>query len=189
MKKSITKEEVNNLDIGAFKGTIYVVEDEAGVDKAMELLNGESVLGFDTETKPSFKRGEQYTPSLLQLAGADFAVLFRLHATGLPDKLIALLESQKVLKVGIAIGRDLEELQEITPFEPGGFTDLNTLAPEKGYENVGVRRLSAMVLGIRISKRQQTSNWEAENLKPAQLEYAATDAWVCRQIFLKINSI
>lgn len=187
MKKSITKEEVNDLKIGAFKGTIYLAEDAEGADKALQILEGETVLGFDTETKPSFRKGESYTPSLLQLATANTAVLFRLHHTGIPPGLRKIFESDKIIKAGIALQRDVQELQEIAPFEPGGFIDLNTLAPEKGYENVGVRRLAAMVLGIRISKRQQTSNWEADKLKPAQMEYAATDAWVCREVYLRIQ--
>lgn len=189
MKKSITKEEVNKMDIGAYTGTIYLADDPEGVKKAVKMLEGEEILGFDTETRPSFKKGEKYDPSLLQLATSEAVVLFRLHATKLPSSLIRILESEKITKVGIAISRDLEELKELEPFEPKGFVDLNTFAPKKGFESIGVRRLAAMVLGFRISKRQQTSNWEADKLKPAQLEYAATDAWASREIYLKLKDL
>ena len=189
MKRAITKDEVNELEVGAYQGTIYVADDKKSANKAIALLQNESLLGFDTETRPSFKKGEQYTPSLLQLAAADFAVLFRIHKTGLPAGLLKIFHSEKIVKVGIAIGRDLKELKDITSFEENGFVDLNTMAPQKGFENIGVRRLAAMVLGIRISKRQQTSNWEADQLKPAQIEYAATDAWVCREIYLRIKNM
>ena len=189
MKRAITKDEVNNLKIGAYQGTIYVADDKKSAGKAIAMLQNEKLLGFDTETRPSFKKGEQYKPSLLQLSAEDFAVLFRLHKTGLPKGLLNIFESKEIVKVGIAIDRDLRELKEMAPFDENGFIDLNSLAPQKGFENVGVRRLAAMVLGIRISKRQQTSNWEAEQLKPAQIEYAATDAWVCREIYLKIKDM
>jgi ribonuclease D len=189
MKRAITKDEVNELEVGAYQGTIYVADDEKSAKEAIAMLQNESLLGFDTETRPSFKKGEQYTPSLLQFAASDFAVLFRIHETGLPDGLLRIFQSEKIIKIGIAIDRDLKELKDIASFEESGFIDLNTMAPQKGFENVGVRRLAAMVLGIRISKRQQTSNWEADQLKPAQIEYAATDAWVCREIYLKIKDL
>jgi ribonuclease D len=187
MKKEITKEEVNDMDMDAFKGTIYVADDKKGAAKAIKMLKGETVLGFDTETRPSFRKGEKYDPSLMQLATEDVVVLFRLHSTGLPKGLVKILENPDVIKAGIAIDRDLEELQELREFNPAGFIDLNSFAPEKGFKSVGVRRLAALVLGFRVSKRQQTSNWEAEQLKPQQLEYAATDAWVCREIYEKIK--
>ena len=189
MKKSITKEEVNGMDVDAYKGTIYLADDKKGASKAIQMLKGEKVLGFDTETRPSFRKGEKYDPSLMQLATSDAVVLFRLHNTGLPKGLVKILESPDITKVGIAIDRDLDELKELREFTPEGFVDLNTLAPEKGFTSVGVRRLAALVLGFRVSKRQQTSNWEAEQLKPQQLEYAATDAWVCREIYQKIINL
>lgn len=189
MRRAITKDEVNDLEIGTYQGTIFVADDEKSAHKAISLLQNERLLGFDTETRPSFKKGEQYPPSLLQLAAEDFAVLFRIHKTGLPAGLLKIFHSDKIVKVGIAIDRDLKELKDIASFEENGFVDLNIMASQKGFENIGVRRLAAMVLGIRISKRQQTSNWEAEHLKPAQIEYAATDAWVCREIYLKIKEM
>lgn len=189
MKKEITKEEVNEMDVDAFKGTIYLADDKKGAAKAIKMLKGETVLGFDTETRPSFRKGEKYDPSLMQLATKEVVVLFRLHSTGLPKGLVKILENPDIIKAGIAIGRDLEELRELRDFNPDGFVDLNDYAPEKGFKSVGVRRLAALVLGFRVSKRQQTSNWEADQLKPQQLEYAATDAWVCREIYEKIKNL
>lgn len=188
MKYEISKEEVNELHRGGFDGEIVVIEDpEAAAREAKQLLDQETLLGFDTETRPTFTKGEKGNqPALLQLARPGKVYLFRLNKTGLLDPLAEILANESIIKAGIAIGRDIEELQELKPFKPAGFVDLNSYAQQKGFESVGVRNLTAMLLGFRVSKRQQTSNWEAEELKPAQIRYAATDAWVCREIYMKL---
>lgn len=189
MRKSITKEEVNQLERKSFEGNIVVVDDMAQLKEAMALLSNETIIGFDTETRPSFRKNVQYTPSLLQLSSDKHAILFRLKHIGLPKEVIALLENEDITKIGVAISRDLKELKEIQPFSEKNFVDLNTFAPKKGFQNIGVRKLSAMVLGFKVSKRQQTSNWEAKDLSNAQQIYAATDAWVSREIYLKIKGL
>lgn len=188
IKREITKEEVNELKSGSFEGKIVVVEEvQAAREICDEILREETLLGFDTETRPTFKKGEKkHEPALIQMARADMVYLFRINKTGLIQPLIEVLKEKKIIKAGLAISRDLEELQELSYFEPGGFVDLNQFAAEKGFKSIGVRRLTAMLLGFRVSKRQQTSNWEAEELTKAQIRYAATDAWVCRKIYLKL---
>ncbi len=189
MRKSITKEEVNLLENKSFEGNIMVVDREEQLQEAITLLSNETILGFDTETRPSFKKNVRYDTSLLQLSTHTHAFLFRLQHIGLPKEIIQLFENKNIKKIGVAISNDLKELKSIQPFRESNFIDLNTFAPKKGFKNIGVRKLSAMVLGFRVSKRQQTSNWEAETLSDAQMAYAATDAWVCREIYLKIKGI
>lgn len=189
MKRSITKEEVNQLDKDNFKGTIYVIDDIPGLRKGLKLLTNEKLIGFDTETRPSFTKGVKYDPSLIQIASKEVVLLIRIKNIKIPNALKKFLADPEITKVGIALDRDLKELQDVSYFEPAGFLDLNTYAPSKGFESIGVRKLAALVLGFRVSKRQQTSNWDADILKQAQLEYAATDAWVCREIYLKIKDL
>jgi ribonuclease D len=187
MGKTISKEEIKELEPGKFEGKVIVADTEKIAVKALGKLNGTAVLGFDTETKPTFKKGVTHQVALIQLASDDLAVLIRIQKTGIFPELKALLEDEKIAKVGIATKQDLKELKESGDFEPKGFIDLNKEAPRYGYESVGVKNLSAMILGFRVSKRQQTSNWEAPQLTEAQIRYAATDAWVCREIYLRMK--
>ncbi len=190
MRTEITKDEVNELERGAFEGEIYVIEDEdAARQVCEEILKENTLLGFDTETRPAFKKGEQHDPSLIQLALTEKVYLFRINKINLIQPLIDILSDERIIKAGLALSRDLEELQALIDFEPAGFVDLNTFAAEKGFKSIGVRNLTAMLLGFRVSKRQQTSNWEAEELTKAQIKYAATDAWVCREIYLKLVNL
>lgn len=154
---------------------------------SLTALKQASVLGFDTETKPSFKKGRKNKVSLLQLADDHNAWLFRLNTIGLPDELAAILSDPDIIKVGVAIHDDIKALRQIKAFEPGGFTDLQNIVAGHGIKQLGLRKLSAIVLGFSISKSQQVSNWEAQALTWPQQLYAATDAWVCRRIFLRIN--
>lgn len=190
MKYEISKEEVNELHRGGYEGEIVVIDDsETATREAQVLLSRETLLGFDTETRPTFTKGPSNQPALLQLACPGKVYLFRLNKTGFVKPLADILASETIIKTGIAIGRDIEELQELKSFHPGGFIDLNSYAKQKGFESIGVRNLTAMLLGFRVSKRQQTSNWEAEELKPPQIRYAATDAWVCREIYMKLVNL
>ncbi|MCF8233020.1 MAG: 3'-5' exonuclease domain-containing protein 2 [Bacteroidales bacterium] len=190
MGREITKEEVNQLKRDGFNGEIVVVEEQKdAADICREVLIEEDLLGFDTETRPAFTKGEKHQPALIQIACAETVYLFRINKTGLIQPITDILGNEDIIKAGIAIGRDLEELQELRYFEPAGFVDLNKMATQKGFQSIGVRNLTAMLLGFRVSKRQQTSNWETEVLKPAQARYAATDAWVCREIYLKLMNL
>lgn len=187
-RKGISKEEINDLDLLYYQGKITVIDSKAKLDKYTRFPDEDAVIGFDTETRPSFKKGIQYPCSLVQLAFKDEVVLFRLNKIGFPNILEEFLIHQEQKKIGIAIRDDLRQLLEFGAFKPAAFVDLNELAPSIGFENIGAKSLTAMILGKKISKRQQVSNWEAHDLSDAQILYAATDAWICREIFLELNS-
>lgn len=185
LKKEISKREVNELPLFHYEGGLRLVDDPKRVEEAVERVTGETVIGFDTETRPSFRKGEKHQVSLLQMAIANEVFLFRLKHVGLPSGLIRIFEDETIVKVGIAIRDDLLELKTLRDFEERTVIDLNDFFKTRGYASFGARNLSALILGFRISKSQQTSNWDAPRLTPAQQRYAATDAYVCRQIYLK----
>jgi hypothetical protein len=144
------------------------------------------VVGFDTETRPSFVRGQIHIVSLLQLAIPHKVFLIRLNHTGLAGEIMRFFENDAVIKAGVGIRDDIKILNKLGKFEPAGFTELSTMAREAGLEVESVKKLAALLLGFRISKGAQTSNWEAETLSEKQLMYAATDAWVCLEIYRKL---
>lgn len=181
---SISKEEINELPLGQFEGKIYLIDSLKDVEDAVDFLEDQRIIGFDTETKPSFKKGQFNHVSLLQLSTSEQAFVFRLNKIGFPDPLRNLLEKENLLKIGAAVHDDLKALRKLTDsFHPLSFFDLNDELKRVGFLNVGVRNLCGMVLKIRISKTEQVSNWEAENLSEKQLRYAATDAWACLEVF------
>lgn len=182
-KESITKEELTVLPLKWFEGEIVLVDSYEKVNYAAKVLSQNSVIGFDTETRPSFKKGAVNKVSLLQLSTRDQAFLFRLHKVGLPDQIMEILSNPEIIKPGVAIRDDIKALQEIQKFKPGGFVELQDYAKELGIQNFSLKKLTAIVLGFRISKTQQLSNWEADSLSEAQQIYAATDAWTALEIF------
>ncbi len=187
-QSTIDKEELKKLPLQAFMGTIRVVDSMAGLKKYLSVLKKEKVVGFDTETRPSFRKGQVNQISLVQLATPFHAFLFRISALSLPDKLIELFEDDSIIKVGAALHDDLIDLRRIRDFKAGGFLDLQKYVGAFGIENKGVAKLSGIVLGFRISKNQQLSNWDAGKLNKAQKEYAATDAWVCLKIYQELQT-
>lgn len=181
---SISKEEVNELPLGQFEGEMYLIDHPDQVEEAVDFLEDQHIIGFDTETKPSFKKGQFNHVSLLQLSTTEQAFLFRLNKIGFPDQLRNLMEKENLIKIGAAVHDDLKGLGKLTDsFYPQSFFDLNDELKKVGFHNVGVRNLSGMVLKIRISKSEQVSNWESEILTERQQRYAATDAWACLKIF------
>lgn len=187
LKKTITNEELELLPLTSFEGEIIVVESLITFHGAMQMLEKERILGFDTETKPSFKKGKNNKVALLQLATEDHAFLFRINKIGIPEELAKLMANPEVIKVGAAIRDDIKALQGITYFKPQGFVELQELAKKTEIQQIGLKNLAAIVLNIKISKRQQLSNWENEELGQPQLKYAATDAWVGYKIFKEIQ--
>lgn len=184
----ISKQEVNELPLAQFEGEIFLVTDEDDVDEIAEFLSKQSLIGFDTETKPTFKKGQKNEVSLLQLSTAEQAFLFRLNHIGFPVSLRNVMEKESIVKVGAAVHDDIIGLKRLTDsFYPTSFFDLNDQLKKVGFHNVGVRNLCAMVLGIRISKSEQVSNWEADELTEKQKRYAATDAWACVEIYEKLK--
>jgi ribonuclease D len=185
--ESVTDDELKQLPLLQFNGRVTLVDTMQKFRRVMGEIGNPSVLGFDTETRPSFRKGNRHKVSLLQLADDSRAWLFRLNMIGLPPELTALLADGNIIKTGVAIHDDIKALRSLAPFEPGGFVDLQTIVAARGIKQLGLKKLSAIILGYSISKSQQTSNWEAPVLTEPQQLYAATDAWVCRRIYLAIN--
>lgn len=183
-KESITREELTDLPLRWFEGEIIVVDSFVQLNKAVKILQNETVIGFDTETKPSFKKGVNNRVALLQLSTKNHAFLFRLNKIGLPMEIRKLLANPDIAKPGVAIHDDIKILRNLGEFEPAGFVELQEHAKEVGIQNFSLKKLTAIVCGFRISKSQQLSNWEAESLTEAQQIYAATDAWAALEIYL-----
>lgn len=182
----IGNEETALLPAIEFAGPIRIIDTERDIEAACRELRRAPIIGFDTETRPSFRAGVTYRVALLQLATQETAFLFRLNRIPLAKPLIDLLEDKQVLKVGAAVAGDLRALRLLRHFRERGFVDLQTLAPQWGIEEKSVRKLSAIVLGQRVSKAQRLSNWEAQTLTDKQTLYAATDAWICVQIYNRL---
>ncbi len=185
-KESITPEELEKCELSWFKGEIVVVEDIKSFRNIFPRLLGSEILGFDTETRPSFRKGRKNKVSLIQLANENLACLIRINKIGIPSELAGLLANHEVIKAGVAVHDDIRFLKRVKGFSPEGFIDLQQFVREFGIQCSGLKKLSAIVLGFRISKRQQVTDWEAEHLSEAQQIYAATDAWVCYQIYKKL---
>jgi ribonuclease D len=185
-QENISVEELAEFELSWFKGEIVLVDDLATFHEVFPRLLGRDLLGFDTETKPNFKKGRKNSVSLIQLSTGDLACLFRINKIGIPDELIRLLSDPSVIKAGVAVHDDIRFLKGVKKFTPGGFTDLQGFVKDFGIQSSGLKKLAAIVLGFRISKRQQVTDWEAETLTEAQMVYAATDAWVCYQIYRKL---
>ena len=179
----ISNEQTALLPAIEFRGEIRVVEQERDIAAACKYLAAQPVLGFDTETRPSFRAGVTYRVALLQLSTPRRCYLFRLNRMRFEKQLVKLLENKAILKIGADVAGDIRSLLALRRFRPGGFVDLQQLAPDWGIEEKSLRKLSAIVLGKRVSKAQRLSNWEAAQLTEKQMRYAATDAWICPEIY------
>ena len=180
------KSMLAQLPVTVFTGRIYVILSAREAEQAVNYLLSQPLLGLDTETRPSFRRGHQHTVSLLQVATEDTCFLFRLNHTGLTPALRRLLEDKTVDKVGLSWHDDLNSLQKLGRFHPGRFIDIQDLVKTLGIEDLGLQKLYANLFGEKISKRQQLSNWEADILNDKQKLYAATDAWACLKLYKEI---
>lgn len=189
-KLSVKPEEIEKLPLGTFPGKIHVI-DHPGLaySKAIAYLKKQTVIGFDTETRPVFTPGARHNGvALVQLSGPDHAFLFRIQSLGLRKRLAGILADPAILKIGAACHDDVRGLQRLTPFEENGYVDLQKEVWQWGIKDKSVKKMAAIILGVKISKTQQLSNWEAKTLSDAQCKYAATDAWVCREMWLKLQS-
>jgi len=176
--------------MASFPGEIVVVnaEDETFAD-AVRYLKRQKVLGFDTETRPTFSPDQHSSgTALLQLSSSGKAYLFRLKKCGLPRSLASILANPGIVKVGAATLDDIRGLQKITRFSPKSFIDLQGIVADWGIRDKSVKKMTAIILGVKISKAQQLSNWEAAELSESQQRYAATDAWVCREMYIKLQN-
>jgi len=185
--EEISKREINSLELHRYPGPISLIDSDEKMGDALKKLRKEGVLGFDTETRPAFKKGQSYLPSLVQLCGEERVYVFQLEGLLSKRPLFNLLSDKDIRKVGVAMDYDVRQLLEHQKFHPAGFVNLETLADQIGIKNNGLRALTAIVLGFRISKSEQRSNWSRKELSERQITYAATDAWVSREIYLRLD--
>lgn len=185
---TIDNDTVGSLPAASFGGRIVVVDKPEMIGEACRDLAAHSVIGFDTETRPSFRAGISYKVSLLQLSTLETCYLFRLSHIRLDNRILKILGSKQILKVGVDVTGDIRSLHALRDFKANGFVDLQNEATRWGIEEKSLRKLSGIVLGHRVSKAQRLSNWEAGTLTEQQREYAATDAWVCVEILKRLQS-
>ena len=185
----IDKETINTMPRVMFNGSIKVVESLWDIEKAIFYLEKSSVLGIDTETRPSFKKGEVHLVSLLQLATDNVCYLIRLNKVGLTPSVVKLLENPQILKIGLSLKDDFMMLQKRASFIPGGYIELQEYVSTFGIEEKSLQKIYAILFGEKISKVQRLSNWDTEHLTVAQQEYAAIDAWVCLKIYHKLEEL
>lgn len=188
-RPAISPEEIELLPLADFTGSIVVVERQGKLlDEAVDYLKHQKIVGFDTETKPNFHSGEKRNGvALLQLSGEERAYLFRTCTMGLDYRVAAILSDSGIVKVGAAVRDDINGLRRIRDFSPEAFVDLQSEVKEYGITDLSVKKMAAIVLGVKISKAQRLSNWEAKALTSAQSKYAAIDAWICREIYLTLE--
>ena len=186
--ETITPKELESLEYASFPGKIQVIDSVgAEFNRAIAYLRSQKIIGFDTETRPCFSQDQPiYGVALLQLSGPEKAYLFRVNKLGMHRRLCNVLADPKILKIGAAVHDDIRGLQKLRNFTAAGFVDLQKIVWEWGIRDKAVKKMSAIILGYRISKTQQLSNWEADVLTESQCKYAATDAWVCREMYLKL---
>ena len=185
--ENLTSEAISVLPLYQFSGGVFIIDTFEKLDSYLPLIKEQKILGFDTETKPSFKKGKVNPVSLLQLTSATQAFLIRINKIGLPKEIVDILIDNNIEKIGLAIKDDIKILKKIAGFEPTGFVDLQDYVGDFGIEARSLKKITAIVLDKRISKSQQVTNWENEDLTEAQQVYAATDAWACLQVYNKLN--
>lgn len=185
--RTITREVLNELPVRRYEGPVHFVDTPALLHAARTDILDEHALGFDTETRPAFRKGESYLPSLVQVATARAVHIFPLRYPDTHGLLTELLAAGAA-KAGVSLAHDLRTLKQLFPFEDRQVVDLGVIAKRHGYGQTGLRNLAGLLLGYRVPKGAKTTNWAAPRLTPAQIAYAATDAWVCRELYLKFQA-
>ncbi|MTI22186.1 3'-5' exonuclease domain-containing protein 2 [Fulvivirga sp. RKSG066] len=184
---TISREEINELPLDGYKGKIHLITKEDQLASVFKKISDHKIVGFDTESKPTFRKGEYNHVAMIQIAIPEEVFLIRINYTGITDEILRFLENEHITKIGVALRDDLKDLNKLRPAKHKGFVELNKMVTEIGIESNGLRKLTAIILGFRISKNAQVSNWEAEKLTQKQLQYAATDAWVCLEMYNKLE--
>ncbi|MGJ3242109.1 MAG: 3'-5' exonuclease [Opitutales bacterium] len=187
LPERISKEAINALPLIRYQGPVHLINEPDAVDGAVEAISREPVVGFDTETRPVFRKGQSYPTSLIQMATAEAVYLFQLNRLNGLDGVLDLLTREDILKVGVALRDDFIKLQEIERFKQQGVVDIADVTLKLGLVNTGLRALTAVFLHGRISKAAQVSNWGKHELSPSQITYAATDAWVSRELYVGLQ--
>lgn len=185
----ISRDELNALPLLRFAGEVQLVESPAQLERAAADILGESAVGFDTETRPAFRKGESHLPSLAQVATARAVYLFPLQRLDCSPLLSRLLGAPHIVSAGIALADDLRQLKRLFAFEEAATLDLGAVARHHGLKQTGLRNLAGLFLGARIAKGTKTTNWAARRLTAQQVAYAATDAWACRELYVKFASL
>lgn len=183
------KKRIADLPRVLFEGRIFVIQTEAEADKAVDYLAAAPLLGFDTETRPSFKKGMMNKVSLLQISTDDTCFLFRLTHMGIPPSVVALLQDERVPKVGLSLHDDFASLRRRTEFKPGGFWELQEYVKDFGIADLSLQKIYANIFGQKIAKGQRLTNWDADVLTEGQKLYAATDAWACIRIYRELEEL
>lgn len=189
IKEAFDKKEICALPVASFEGRIIVVQSETESDKAVSYLLSQQILGIDTETRPSFRKGQTHQVALLQVSTVDTCFLFRLNMIGITESIKRLLEDCSVIKVGLSLKDDMHQLSKRADFTPGMFIELQNEVKKMGIKDMSLQKIYANLFSKRISKGQQLSNWEADTLTPQQKAYAATDAWACIMIYNELNEL
>lgn len=187
MVNSISKESLADLPVEVFDGRIIVIQSEEEAEKACAFLEKCDIIGFDTETRPAFKKGVTHKIALMQLSTDDTCFLFRMNVIGLPDCLVHLLTNKNLKKIGLSLKDDFSAIRKRKPIIPSNFIELQTFVKRYGIEDNSLQRIYGILFGKRISKGQRLSNWEADVLSDAQKMYAAIDAWACLRIYKELK--
>ena len=187
--QGISRDDLASLPIRRYEGKVSLVATAKELEQARADFRQERVVGFDTETRPSFRKGESHLPCLVQAATAQAVYLFQLSRLDVFPALVELLAKRDTVKAGVGLAHDLRQLKLVFPFTVNNVLDLGVAARRRGLGQTGVRNLAGILLGFRIPKGNRTSNWAAPRLSPAQINYAATDAWACRELYLKFETL
>ena len=187
--REISREEMAALPIRRYEGEVVVVETPRDLDRAWEDLAREKIVGWDTETRPAFRVGETYLPCLVQAATARAVYLFPLPKMDFSGVVGGLFAEPGIVKVGISVKDDLKKLVLVFPFEPASVLDAGTVARRHGLRQTGLRNLAGIFLGFRVPKGEKTTNWAVPRLSAQQVTYAATDAWACRELYLRFGEL
>ena len=187
MESSITKETISSLKQETFEGRIIVIQSLSEAEKAVRYLSSCHIIGFDTETRPSYKKGSYHSVALIQLSTENTCFLFRLNIIGFPPCLIDLLSNPDVKKIGLSLGDDFAAINRRYTFTPKGFFDLQKIVQGYGITDISLQKIYAIIFNKKISKNQRLTNWEADILTDSQKKYAALDAWACLKIYNKLN--
>jgi ribonuclease D len=189
IQPSITKEEISYLPIETFQGQIIVVDEQRGVQRAIEHLSSYDVIGFDTETRPNFTKDQHHKIALIQIASNDVCYLFRLNRLGgFPPPLVDFINDSGVMKIGLSLQDDFHAMRKRAAVDPANFIDLQKVTPSYGITDASLQKIYAILFRKKISKKSRLSNWDADTLTDAQRQYAALDAWACLHIYQRLKS-
>ena len=187
--REISREEMAALPIRRYEGEIHLVATRSDLERAVADIAEERVVGWDTETRPAFRKGESYLPSLVQVATARAVYILQLSRMDVSQPVAGFFAAREIVKVGISVADDLRNLKRVFPFDEQSVLDAGKVAKRHGLEQTGLRNLAGIFLGFRVPKGKRTSNWAAQRLSPQQIEYAATDAWACRELYLRFREL